>query len=376
MKNLLSKFSLFNPQFSEHELDRKYKFIFLNNVFFFASVVAFFMGFIRWQQSAVMGMIDFGFSGVSMALLYYLHHHKNKIEFLGSLALGLSFILFYSIYLLAPYNTMRLSLFFLLTASAFFLKGRKKGFIWMVFILLSIIFGHFVYSIKTNYSNIDMFTTSLYLIALFFIFDNYEMIKEEQTEYLEQANTRLENEVRERTKELKKANKALEIEKQALKNISFTDQLTGLDNRYKLQELFEFEKEQTVRYKTELSIILMDLDFFKSVNDHYGHNVGDAVLKEIALILQLSVRNSDIIVRWGGEEFIIVTPKTTLEQSIHLAEKLRQEVKKTCFSNAGVITASFGVASFQKSDTLEKIIQRADQALYRAKESGRDNVKS
>ncbi len=372
MKRLLSKLILFNPQFSEAEQGIRHQFIFLNNVYFFASLVAFIMGFIRWQESAVMGMIDFGFSGISIALLYYLHSHKNKIELLGSIALSLSFLLFFSIYLLAPYNTMRLSLFFLLTASAVFLKGRKKGFLWMVLIITSIVLGHFI----SYFNTADIFTTCVYLIALFFIFDNYELIKEEHTEYLEQANTRLENEVRERTKELKKANKALEIEKQAFKNLSCTDQLTGLYNRYKVRELFEFEQEQMIRYNTELSVILIDLDFFKSVNDRYGHNAGDAVLKEIALILQLIVRRSDIVARWGGEEFIIVTPKTTLEQSINLAEKIRQQVKSTSFSNAGRITVSFGVASFKKTDTLEAIIQRADQALYRAKESGRNNVKS
>ncbi|HHF7380215.1 TPA: GGDEF domain-containing protein [Legionella anisa] len=376
MKSLLNKLILFNPQFSEAEQGIRHQFIFLNNVYFFASLVAFIMGFVRWQESAVMGMIDFGFSGISIALLYYLHSHKNKIELLGSIALSLSFLLFFSIYLLAPYNTMRLSLFFLLTASAFFLKGRKKGFLWMALIITSIVLGHFISYFNTAYSLIDIFTTCVYLIALFFIFDNYELIKEEHTEYLEQTNTRLENEVRERTKELKKANKALEIEKQAFKNLSFTDQLTGLYNRYKVRDLFEFEQEQMIRYNTELSVILMDLDFFKSVNDHYGHNAGDAVLKEIALILQLVVRRSDIVARWGGEEFIIVTPKTTLEQSLNLAEKLRQQVQNTSFSNVGHITASFGIASFKKTDTLETMIQRADQALYRAKELGRDNVQS
>lgn len=184
----------------------------------------------------------------------------------------------------------------------------------------------------------------------------------------------LEEEIQERTRALQQANKALETEKQLLTNLSSTDQLTGLYNRYKFEDLFEFEKNQMLRHNTKLSIILLDIDFFKSVNDTNGHNVGDAVLKELALILRASVRSSDVVVRWGGEEFIVFTPKTTLEQAQQLAETIRDNVKSTTFSHGRQLTASFGVTSFEENDELETLIQRADRALYRAKELGRDNV--
>lgn len=183
-----------------------------------------------------------------------------------------------------------------------------------------------------------------------------------------------EEEIQERTRALQQANKVLENEKKKLVNLSATDRLTGLYNRYKFEDLFEFEKSQMLRHKTKLSIILLDIDFFKSVNDTEGHNVGDAVLKELAMILRASVRSSDVVVRWGGEEFIVFTPKTTLEQAQQLAETIRDNVKNATFSHGRQLTASFGVTSFEEEDGLETLIQRADRALYRAKELGRDNV--
>lgn len=245
----------------------------------------------------------------------------------------------------------------------------------MVFIVIAIVLGHYWPYFNTGYSHFDILTSSLYLLGLFFICDNYGLIREEQKEHLVNLNARLEETVHKRTQELEEANKALEIEKQTLIYLSYTDQLTGLYNRHKLQELFEFEKRQVLRYKTDLSIILMDLDSFKPVNDEYGHQAGDMVLKEIALILQSSLRSSDVVARWGGEEFLITTPKTALNEAVKVANSLRQKIKSSLFSYVGTMTASFGVAVFKEGDNLDQLIQRADRALYLAKESGKDNVK-
>ncbi len=202
MKKILNDVLFFNPGPSIDGPERNYKIAFLNHVFLFAGIVAFGMGFIRWQESILMGVLDFGFSGLSFALLYYLRQHKEKTELLSSLALIFSFILFFAIFLLAPHNTTRSSLFFLLSASAFFLKGRKIGFLWLVFILLSLVSGHLLFSSSVAYSHIDMLTLGLYLIALFFIFDNYESIKEDQKQHLEKLNVHLEDEIQKRTREL------------------------------------------------------------------------------------------------------------------------------------------------------------------------------
>ncbi len=209
MKKMLSKLFRSGVHAAEDAQDIKHKVVFLNNVFAFAAMVAFGMGFIRWRESAVMGLIDFCFAGLAAALLYYLRQHKEKIELISSVALTLAAILFFAIYLLAPYNTTRASLFFLLAASAFFLKGRRAGFFCLLFILLAIVSVSLFSHIATAYSRIDILTLSVYLIALFFIFDRYETIKEEQQERLERSNTQLEEKVRERTTELQQANQRL-----------------------------------------------------------------------------------------------------------------------------------------------------------------------
>ncbi|MFC7782634.1 GGDEF domain-containing protein [Legionella taurinensis] len=209
MKKILSKFLLFKHQFDQNEQNIRHQSIFLNNVFSFAGIVAFGMGFLRWQHSVLMGMIDFGFSIVCFSVLYYYRRHREQIEFISTLALVLTFIIFYSIYLLAPYNTSRLSLFLLLSASAYFLKGRRIGFRWILFIMVAIVLGRMVPFFDTAYSWFDILFICINLIGLFFIFDNYELIKEEQTERLESLNHRLEEKVRERTKELHRVNQIL-----------------------------------------------------------------------------------------------------------------------------------------------------------------------
>ena len=173
---------MFKPSPIETDLTLDNKVVFLNSVFLFAGIVAFGMGFFRWQSSVVLGSIDFVFSLCSFTLVYYLNNHKERVASIGSIALALSYCLFTAIYLLAPYNTSRLSLFFLLSASAFFLKGRQAGLAWLIFILLTIVVGHFLPGFDTAYSHIDIVTTSLYLLALFFIFINYEKFKEKVNE--------------------------------------------------------------------------------------------------------------------------------------------------------------------------------------------------
>jgi len=180
MKNKLFDLLSLNQPYAEHELYLKHKITFLNSVFLMAAVVAFGMGFYRWQYSPLMGLIDFGFAAISGAVLYYLKLHKEKVELISTVAIVLAFLLFFAIYLLAPYNTMRLSLFFLLAAAVFYLKGRKTGLYWLFFILFSIVAAHMLSGFNTGYAHIDIITTCLYLVALFFIFWNYETVREDQ----------------------------------------------------------------------------------------------------------------------------------------------------------------------------------------------------
>ena len=157
-----------------------YKSRFLYSVFLLAGIVAGGMGFVRWHSSTLMGLIDFAFAGLNFALLFYLRRHKQYIEIISTLAITLSFILFLAIYVLAPYNTMRLSLFFLLAASVFFLKGRRLGRLWLAGIIFVIASVHVSGYFATGYSHLDIVTTCIYLIALVIIFENYELFKEQE----------------------------------------------------------------------------------------------------------------------------------------------------------------------------------------------------
>ncbi len=168
--------------------------------------------------------------------------------------------------------------------------------------------------------------------------------------------------------------KTLEIQKmnEKLKYISMRDELTNIYNRRKLNEVLRHEYNKAKRYSEKFSIIILDVDYFKSVNDTYGHNVGDEVLIELVEKLNNNIRSSDILGRWGGEEFLIICPHTDKNQAVSLARKLRKIIQNHEFPVTNDLTCSFGVTAYKSGDTIDDLINRADKALYTAKENGRN----
>jgi diguanylate cyclase (GGDEF)-like protein len=156
--------------------------------------------------------------------------------------------------------------------------------------------------------------------------------------------------------------------------------MTGLYNHRFLRTRLEEELNRSTRNGLNLSVIFIDLDFFKVYNDISGHLAGDAALKKVAEILKVSVRDMDVVVRYGGEEFCIVLPDTSKKEAVHVAERIRQEIEKERFPNEenlpfGRLTASFGIASFpEDGHTFTTLIHSADLALYKAKAEGRNRV--
>ncbi len=159
-----------------------------------------------------------------------------------------------------------------------------------------------------------------------------------------------------------------------LEELSQKDHLTGVFNRRAIEDILTSEIERAHRYGRPLSVVFMDLDNFKQVNDKYGHDVGDLVLKNIAEVVQKELRNTDVFGRWGGEEFLIVMPETGVKGAVKLAERIRRAVENSSFGQPERITASFGVAQLEDEDTLEALVKRADEALYRAKREGKNRV--
>lgn len=160
-----------------------------------------------------------------------------------------------------------------------------------------------------------------------------------------------------------------------LQELAQTDRLTGVKNRLKLEEVLALEIKRSQRYmESRFSIILFDIDRFKDVNDTYGHDVGDEVLKSVSRLAEKNLRDSDMFGRWGGEEFLIILPGTDLEQGKKVAQKLRKIVEKGEMPNSIKITASFGVSEFKEGDSIDTLIKRADNRLYDAKRTGRNKV--
>ncbi|WP_375748878.1 diguanylate cyclase [Vibrio sp. HN007] len=159
-----------------------------------------------------------------------------------------------------------------------------------------------------------------------------------------------------------------------LKRLSVTDPLTQLSNRRKLNTFLEEEQQRFNRYSVPFSIILIDLDHFKEVNDTWGHDSGDSVLVQVAEELNKRVRKVDEVGRWGGEEFLIVCPNTELSGAHHLAKKLNKAIEILHVDKRFSVTASMGVVAIQNGESARELIIRADNAMYAAKHKGRNQV--
>ena len=186
-------------------------------------------------------------------------------------------------------------------------------------------------------------------------------------EEVDNINRHLESKVLERTKEHAAARETAE-------KAAVTDGLTGLFNRLKMDNVLSHEIHKSINYDTSLSIIFFDVDHFKSVNDTYGHPIGDIVLKQISVILRENIRSIDIAGRFGGEEFLIICPQTDLSGARNLAEKLRIAIENHDFPTVGMKTASFGVVELLPNEAQTSLLSRVDDVLYRAKKMGRNRV--
>lgn len=162
-----------------------------------------------------------------------------------------------------------------------------------------------------------------------------------------------------------------------LERLAAFDSLTKLPNRRNFNQYFEKALRLFTRDNMPRSVVFFDIDNFKEINDNYGHLVGDRVLKRIATILNMQIRSSDMVSRWGGEEFLVLLNDSQLEDSVEIAQKIRISFENDIELHdliKGGVTASFGVTTFKEGDTIEKIVARADKALYEAKRSGKNMV--
>lgn len=207
-------------------------------------------------------------------------------------------------------------------------------------------------------------------------------LNEQITNYQQADNTRFAESQKQiealtqRLHEMESEANELRLATSKARALAMKDPLTGIWNRQALTEVLQTEYSRWARYQKPLTMVVWDVDYFKAVNDKFGHSAGDVVLKTIARIFKDSTRQADFIARFGGEEFVGLFPEINLEQGLEMANKIRQTVENTQFQHNGIsvpITTSAGLATFEKGDTIEDVFTRADKALYEAKGQGRNN---
>lgn len=184
----------------------------------------------------------------------------------------------------------------------------------------------------------------------------------------------LEQEVQIRTAELQEKNRELERLNRELEHQASRDLLTGAYNRIKFDMMLEAEIKRCNRYPRAMTLAMLDIDYFKEINDKHGHAVGDSALRQFVELVFGHIRECDVLARWGGEEFMILFLEASLEETRLVAEKLRQKIENHAFDDFGNMTCSFGLTQLQEGDSFHSLNKRVDEALYTAKRDGRNRV--
>lgn len=197
---------------------------------------------------------------------------------------------------------------------------------------------------------------------------------ERQKRLLQHNNETLESLIRERTAELEALNQQLNKKVREISYLANTDKLTQLHNRYSFESELEREMARAERYGSPMSISLFDIDYFKTINDTYGHSEGDIALARIGEVVRHSIRKADIAARWGGDEFAIIFPETAMEQTRAITEKLMNRLGGIELDHVHGLSGSFGITQFETGDSRDALIRRVDEALYAAKKQGRGRI--
>ncbi|NVZ23195.1 sensor domain-containing diguanylate cyclase [Pseudomonas costantinii] len=199
-------------------------------------------------------------------------------------------------------------------------------------------------------------------------------IRKSSIEQLEQRNQSLETLVAERTRELSRVNQQLQQQLDENRSLAERDTLTRVANRYRLEKVLLEECDRAERFRLPVALIAMDIDDFKPINDRHGHGVGDQTLVRVVEGLEACVRTDDLLARWGGDEFMVILPKSSLDTAKVMAERIRQKIAEMPAVGNFKVTLSLGVVERRSGESPAALMARADQALYRSKAAGKDIV--
>ncbi|MGE1153111.1 sensor domain-containing diguanylate cyclase [Pseudomonas kitaguniensis] len=191
---------------------------------------------------------------------------------------------------------------------------------------------------------------------------------------LQKRNHSLETLVSERTRELSRVNQQLQLQVDENRSLAERDTLTRIANRYRLENVLLEECERAERFRLPLALVAMDIDDFKPINDQHGHGVGDQTLVHVVEALEACVRPGDLLARWGGDEFVVVMPKSTLGSARQLAQRIRRKIIEVPAVGNHTLTLSQGIVERLSGESPAALLERADQALYRSKAAGKDSV--
>ena len=359
LSEVLDKFSNPGTQFENDSVLHRQALVLFSILH--AALIIFFIFFIYnfSRGEYIRSIYDFVTFIALIPLLYYLYNVKN-IRLATYLLGGIMFISLTGLIIIDKNNSFVLVWIYAYLVLTIPLIGLKIGTIVTTIFYLIITTLSFNGINEWNYGTWNMASFySVLISSVFFIFAGY---------FLESSYVKANDELIKSREQEKTTIKELE-------RISRSDQLTGLYNRRYFSERLMEEVERIKRNHTSACLIMLDIDFFKSINDTYGHPSGDLVLQEISATLRSILRSTDLLARWGGEEFMILLPETNPEHATIFAERMRKAIEEMTIKDVKKVTASFGVVEYDNSvGTIETALRYVDDALYKAKAQGRNKV--
>ncbi len=295
------------------------------------------------------------FLSVFILSINYFFIFKSKINLASNIIVYLFFTLFIYLVYSGGINDSGILWIYAFPVITLMLHNLKQGIMEVLLFILAIL-AIFVFSnhinIIANYSYELKIRIIFSFLLVFFLTSLYEYTNNDMFIKMDKISKKLED-------------------------ISLIDTLTNVYNRRGIYKYIKKTMLQAKETHSKFSLLLLDIDHFKKINDTYGHLAGDQVLKDTALIIKNTIRKSDIIARWGGEEFLILLPNTTKEESFDIAEKIRKNIKSkqyNFFKDKVSVTVSIGISEDNRSCKIDNIVGEADKNMYIAKESGRDRV--
>lgn len=351
----LNNFFYSNFEFEEDETLLKFKFKMINSVLLIVAFFSLLFGLMSDLGINDIGSfhakVDYVYSIIAVFLVIFLRFSKENYIIASHILLVSSVLTFFSALINVPQDEFRIIWFYLMIFLAYILNGSKSGVFYTAVSILIILASHLFWDLKLSHIAIN--SAVLGLVIGSFLSHVY-------------------------TKKISDYEKTLHEKNATLEMLAFTDGLTKIMNKRTFDEVSKNYFERLQRDGQGFSLLMLDLDNFKIINDTYGHQVGDLILMQFAETIRPLVRKSDVFARIGGEEFAILLSNSEVAGAERLAEKIHEAVKNIsvqCEKKSISVTTSIGITQNKKTDaSFDEIVFRADNALYQAKDKGRNQT--